>query len=85
MVGVQNSPKPPPLRVSLTLETINSAQEIWIVAAGADKAAAVGLGLAGANEVQVPASGARGRNKTMWLLDQAAAAKVPAALMRGDS
>lgn len=84
VVGVQNSPKPPPLRVSLTLETINSAQEIWIVAAGADKAAAVGLGLAGASEVQVPASGARGMNKTMWLLDQAAAAKVPAALMRGD-
>ncbi len=84
VVGVRNSPKPPPLRVSLTLEVINSAQEIWLVAAGADKAAAVGLGLAGANEVQVPASGARGINKTMWLLDQTAAAKVPAALMRFD-
>ena len=58
VVGVRNSPKPPPERVSLTLEAINSAQEIWIVAAGADKAAAVGLGLAGANTVQVPASGA---------------------------
>lgn len=82
VVGVRHSPKPPPLRVSLTLETINSAQEIWIVAAGADKAAAVGLGLAGASEVQVPASGARGINKTMWLLDEAAAAKVPAELLR---
>lgn len=81
VVGVHNSPKPPPSRLSLTLEAINSAQEIWIVAAGADKAAAVGLGLAGANEVQVPASGARGVNKTLWLLDEAAAAKVPAALM----
>ncbi|WP_207344383.1 6-phosphogluconolactonase [Arthrobacter sp. E3] len=84
VVGVRNSPKPPPLRVSLTLEVINSAQEIWLVAAGADKAAAVGLGLAGANAVQVPASGARGINKTMWLLDQTAAAKVPGALMRGE-
>ena len=84
VVGVQNSPKPPPSRVSLTLEAINSAQEIWIVAAGADKAAAVGLGLAGASEVQVPASGARGVNKTLWLLDEDAAAKVPAALMRRD-
>lgn len=82
VVAVRNSPKPPPLRVSLTLETINSAQEIWIVAAGADKAAAVGLGLAGASELQVPASGARGINKTLWLVDEAAAAKVPAALMR---
>ncbi len=84
VVGVRNSPKPPPSRVSLTLETINSAQEIWLVAAGADKAAAVGLGLAGANEFQVPASGARGINKTMWLIDEAAAAKVPSALMRRD-
>lgn len=82
VVGVLNSPKPPPSRVSLTLETINSAQEIWIVAAGADKAAAVGLGLAGASAVQVPASGARGINKTMWLLDEAAAAKVPTELLR---
>lgn len=85
VVGVRNSPKPPPSRVSLTLETINSAQEIWIVAAGADKAAAVGLGLAGANEVQVPASGARGVHKTLWLLDEAAAAKVPASLMGRDN
>ena len=82
VVAVRNSPKPPALRVSLTLETINSAQEIWIVAAGADKAAAVGLGLAGASELQVPASGARGIHKTLWLVDEAAAAKVPSALMR---
>lgn len=85
VVGVRNSPKPPPTRVSLTLETINSAQEIWIVAAGADKAAAVGLGLAGANAVQVPASGARGMQKTLWLLDQAAAAKVPGVLTHRNS
>ena len=82
VVGVTNSPKPPPSRVSLTLEAINTAQEIWIVAAGADKAAAVGLGLAGANPVQVPASGARGVNKTLWLIDQDAAAKVPEQLIR---
>lgn len=84
-VGVRNSPKPPPSRVSLTLEAINTAQEIWIVAAGADKAAAVGLGLAGASPVQVPASGARGANKTLWLLDEAASAKVPAELMGRDN
>ncbi|ALE92076.1 6-phosphogluconolactonase [Arthrobacter alpinus] len=85
VVGVTNSPKPPPSRVSLTLEAINTAQEIWIVAAGADKAAAVGLGLAGANPVQVPASGARGVNKTLWLIDQEAAAKVPEQLIRREN
>ncbi len=82
VVGVRNSPKPPPSRVSLTLEAINSAAEIWLVAAGADKAAAVGLGLAGANTFHVPASGARGMNKTLWLLDELSAAKVPAQLLR---
>jgi len=85
VVGVTNSPKPPPSRVSLTLDAINTAQEIWIVAAGADKAAAVGLGLAGANAVQVPASGARGVGKTLWLIDQDAAAKVPEQLIRREN
>ncbi|MCY0905261.1 6-phosphogluconolactonase [Arthrobacter sp. H14-L1] len=77
VVGVDGSPKPPPLRVSLTLPAISSADEIWLVAAGSDKAAAVGLALAGANPVQVPAAGPRGRSKTLWLIDQDAAAKVP--------
>ncbi|WP_427017725.1 6-phosphogluconolactonase [Pseudarthrobacter sp. P1] len=81
VVAVTSSPKPPPERVSLSLPTINSAQEIWLVAAGSDKAGAVALALAGASEVQVPAAGARGRNKTLWLVDGDAAAKVPGKLM----
>ncbi|AJT40870.1 6-phosphogluconolactonase [Psychromicrobium lacuslunae] len=83
VVGVENSPKPPPSRVSLTLPTINSAQEVWMVVAGEDKAGAVGLALAGANPVQVPAAGPAGRIKTLWLLDQDAAAKVPENLFLG--
>ncbi|WP_434620846.1 6-phosphogluconolactonase [Arthrobacter sp. A5] len=77
VVGVTGSPKPPPMRVSLTLPAISSAAEVWLVAAGSDKAGAVGLALAGANPVQVPAAGPRGRSKTLWLIDQDAAAKVP--------
>lgn len=80
-VGLDNSPKPPPSRVSLTLPSINTATEIWLVAAGNDKAGAVGLALAGANPVQVPAAGAQGLVKTLWLIDQDAAAKVPGQLM----
>ncbi|MCZ2402669.1 6-phosphogluconolactonase [Paenarthrobacter sp. Z7-10] len=81
VVGVVNSPKPPPLRTSLTLPAINSAQEIWLVAAGSDKAGAVGLALAGANPVQVPAAGPHGRSKTLWLIDQDAAAEIPQQLI----
>jgi 6-phosphogluconolactonase len=83
VVGVENSPKPPPERVSLTLPAINSASEIWIVVAGDDKAGAVGLALAGAGPVQVPAAGARGRQETLWMLDQAAASQLPDSLLAG--
>ncbi|WP_285724919.1 6-phosphogluconolactonase [Psychromicrobium xiongbiense] len=85
VVGVENSPKPPSGRISLTLPAINSAQEVWMVVAGSDKAGAVGLALAGANPVQVPAAGPAGQVKTLWLIDQDAAAKVPEKLMLNGS
>ena len=84
VVGVADAPKPPPLRMSLTLEAVNSAQEIWIAAGGQDKAGAVGLALAGAGPVQVPAAGARGQRKTLWLIDQEAAAQLPGRLIESD-
>jgi len=82
VVGVRNSPKPPPARLSLTLPTINTANEVWMVVAGDDKAGAVGLALAGANPVQVPAAGPRGRFQTLWLIDEDAASRVPEQLVR---
>ncbi|MCG2622061.1 6-phosphogluconolactonase [Arthrobacter sp. I2-34] len=85
VVAVRDSPKPPPERVSLTLDAINSAAEIWLVVGGNDKAGAVGLALAGASPVQVPAAGARAQRKTLWLLDEAAAAEVPGSLLDGGS
>jgi 6-phosphogluconolactonase len=81
VVGVSGAPKPPPERVSLTLEAINSAEEVWLAVAGQDKAGAVGLALAGAGHVQVPAAGARGQRKTLWLIDQEAASQLPGRLI----
>lgn len=72
-VGVTDSPKPPPDRVSLTLPAIEAAQEVWLVVAGADKADAVRRALAGADPAEIPAAGVRGRARTLWLLDVAAA------------
>jgi 6-phosphogluconolactonase len=77
VVGVHGSPKPPPLRVSLTLPALEAAQEVWVVAAGAEKAKAAHLALSGAGTVQVPAAGARGRSRSLWLLDRAAASELP--------
>ncbi|MFF4776128.1 6-phosphogluconolactonase [Microtetraspora fusca] len=82
VVAVHGSPKPPPTRLSLTLPAIKAAREVWIVAAGAEKAQAVHLALSGAGPIQVPAAGARGSRRTLFLLDRAAAGKIPPGLGR---
>ncbi|HEU4806890.1 MAG TPA: 6-phosphogluconolactonase [Homoserinimonas sp.] len=81
VVAVRNSPKPPPERLSLTLKAINSAERVWIALAGADKASALGLALAGAGRYQVPVGAVEGRRKTVFFVDEAAAAEVPAELI----
>jgi 6-phosphogluconolactonase len=81
-VGVHGSPKPPPTRISLTFPSIRAAREVWLITAGASKAAAVRMALSGAGPVQVPAAGAIGRQRTLWLLDRAAASELPAGLAR---
>jgi 6-phosphogluconolactonase len=82
VVAVRGAPKPPPTRLSLTFPAIRAAREVWLLAAGAEKAGAVRLALSGAGERQVPAAGATGRSATLWLLDQAAAAQLPPGLAR---
>ena len=78
VTGVRGAPKPPPERVTLTLRSINSARQVWIVATGEEKAKAVRMALAGAGPVQIPAAGVHGRSQTLFLLDRAAAARLAA-------
>ncbi|RLL66269.1 6-phosphogluconolactonase [Streptomyces sp. Z26] len=80
VVGVHGAPKPPPTRVSLTLPAIRAAREVWLLAAGADKARAAAIALSGAGEIQAPAAGAYGTARTLWLLDGPAAAELPRGL-----
>jgi 6-phosphogluconolactonase len=80
VVAVHGCPKPPPTRISLTQVAIRSAAEVWVVAAGGEKADAARLALSGAGPLQVPAAGAIGRSRTLWLLDRAAAAALPPGL-----
>lgn len=81
VVAVRGCPKPPPTRITLTLPAIRRSREVWLVTAGAEKAGAVAMALRGAGEVQVPAAGATGARRTLWLLDRPAAGKVPNALI----
>jgi 6-phosphogluconolactonase len=76
VTAVRGSPKPPPTRISLTFPAINAAEEVWCIAAGAEKAGAVRMALTGAGPVQVPAAGVHGVERTLWLLDRAAATEV---------
>jgi 6-phosphogluconolactonase len=76
VVGVTDSPKPPPRRITLTLPAVQRSREVWLVVAGAEKADAVAAAVGGAAAADVPAAGATGREATVWLLDEAAAAKL---------
>lgn len=61
-IGVHDSPKPPPERVSLTLECLNRADAIWFLASGESKADAVARALAAEGSVsETPARGVVGR------------------------
>ena len=81
VIAVRDSPKPPPERLSLTRPVLNSSQRIWLVLAGADKASALGLALAGASRDEVPVAGIKGRRRTVFFIDQDAAAVGPEALI----
>ncbi|GAA5097720.1 6-phosphogluconolactonase [Microbacterium yannicii] len=81
VVPVRDSPKPPPERITMTRPVINSSKRVWLVLSGPDKAAALGLALAGASYASVPAAGAKGRKRTTFFVDQAAAAQVPPELI----
>lgn len=76
VVAVTDSPKPPPQRITLTLPAVRRSRQVWLLVSGAAKADAVAAAVAGADPDDWPASGARGLEKTLWLLDTAAAGKL---------
>lgn len=72
VIPVRDSPKPPPERISLTLNAINSAARVWLVTAGRDKADAIGLALGKPNLSAAPASAVSGRIETRMYCDRSA-------------
>ncbi|WP_040836313.1 6-phosphogluconolactonase [Nocardia brevicatena] len=73
-VAVTDSPKPPSVRVTLTLPAVRRSRHVVLVVSGAGKADAVAAAVNGADPVEVPAAGAHGTESTTWLLDEEAAA-----------
>ncbi len=76
VVAVDDSPKPPAQRITLTLPAIQRSREVWLLVSGSGKADAVAAAVGGADPVSLPAAGAIGREITRWLLDEDAAGKL---------
>ena len=75
-VAVFDCPKDPPDRVSLTRECLEQSREVWFLVSGADKADAVRRGVEGAPFETTPAAHVHGQERTLWLVDEAAAADL---------
>jgi 6-phosphogluconolactonase len=76
VVGVEDSPKPPPRRITLTLPAVVRSREVWLVVSGDGKAEAVAEAVGGASPEDWPAAGAVGTEATVWLLDEDAASRL---------
>lgn len=71
VIAVRNSPKPPPERLSLTLQTISASDEVWFIVSGSSKASALTGSYHGDDEL--PGAHARGVRRTRWFCDEDAA------------
>nr|WP_300500803.1 6-phosphogluconolactonase [uncultured Rhodococcus sp.] len=76
VVAVEDSPKPPPVRITLTLPAIRRAKHVWLLVAGTGKAEAVAAAVGGADPDDIPSAGATGSESTVWFLDSGAASHL---------
>lgn len=73
IVSVDDSPKPPPQRLSFSMELINRSERIIFVVAGIDKAEAVEA-VHKNPESELPAAKVEAKGETLWIVDEAAGA-----------
>lgn len=73
VVAEPDSPKPPQQRISLSYRALSSANQVWFLVAGRDKAAAVSRVFAGED---LPATRVSGKEQTKWYMDEAAASEI---------
>ena len=75
VVGVRDSPKPPPLRVTLTVPMIAHSKHTWVFTSEERKADAVQAAFARRNNPHAQSSYADGE-ELLWLIDEDAASKL---------
>ena len=76
IMAVHDCPKPPPERMTYTLDVVRRSAHVFFLVAGAEKADAVAAAIGNAAPEDWPAAGARGTASTRWFLDSAAAAQL---------
>ncbi|HJE92210.1 MAG TPA: 6-phosphogluconolactonase [Dietzia timorensis] len=76
VMAVHDCPKPPPERMTYSLDVVRRSAHVFFLVAGSEKAEAAAAALDGADPKQWPAAGARGTSSTRWFLDEAAAAEI---------
>lgn len=76
VVGVNHSPKLPPLRLSLTAPMLAHSKRTWVFTAGSGKAKALAQVLATPKNPDFPASFITGTEECLWFTDASAAADV---------
>ena len=81
VVAVRGAPKPPPTRLSLSSRVSTRPARSGSSPPARRRPGRSRLALGGAGR-PVPAAGAQGRDRTLWLLDRAAAGRLPAMLAR---
>lgn len=72
VVAVRDCPKPPPERVSLTINAVNRAAQVWLLVSGAEKAEAAEQVANGGNGAQWPGAIVAGVERTVLWVDEAA-------------
>ena len=75
VIAEDDSPKPPPERLSFTYEALNSADEVWFVVAGSDKQDAVAVAM-GDSPDDLPVGRVHGQILTQWFIDATAGTRV---------
>jgi 6-phosphogluconolactonase len=73
VLAVRDSPKPPPVRITMGMTTLRRARHVVFVATGEEKADAVARSVAGGALRETPAAGPRGLESTTWYVDDLAA------------
>jgi 6-phosphogluconolactonase len=76
VLAVRDSPKPPPVRITMGMTTLRRARHVVFVATGDEKADAVAGSVAGTAVRETPSAGPRGLESTTWYVDEAAAARL---------